>query len=205
VDSGQRRGKRLAAFLALFTVHCLLSTLSGCAEPNTRRAPDPLIGNREPLPPAGGSILPAPQPVPAAGPPPVPVATGTLSPAALASGGTPKPLDGGHDLRIGDPAPAGVALNPPQPAPGALTSTQVRGVPTGFRVTTFEQGQSLLESRGVKWQRLEQEPGTGAWTLSCTMPNPRNPKLVRTFEAQAPSVLAAMQAVLDQIEREGTP
>ncbi len=186
-----------------------ITVLAGCAEPTPRASADPLIGNHTPLP-ASGSILPDPQPVQTTGggPPPVPVTGATLSNTALASGNTGKPLDGSHELHIGDPTPAngpGATLRPPQVSPASRQQpapAPVAGAAPGQRVTSFEQGMALLEAHGVKWQRLEKDPDTGAWKLTCTVVSPKNPNVVHTFEGQAATVPAVLQAVLEQIERE---
>jgi len=181
--------------------------LAGCAQtaPPRSNTPDPLTGGA-PLP----SVVPPPVPVgstptPAGGPPPVPVATSTPSTAALVNGGPSKPLSGGHDLRIGE-GPAqltGATLRAPQPVTPALRTEAVpMSFGSGARVTGYEQAQAILQSRGVKWQKLETVSETGDWKFSCLVPNPRSPNSVKTYEAQASSYLAAVQAVLDKMDRD---
>ena len=57
--------------------------------------------------------------------------------------------------------PGGTAV-----APVARHDAPVAAQPVsaGARVATIEQGQALLEARGVKWQRLDRDD-TGGWVL----------------------------------------
>ena len=63
--------------------------------------------------------------------------------------------------------------------------------------------QVVLLGRGVKWQRLEMAGDAGEWKFSCALPDKRNANINRAYEGRGPNYLAAMQAVLDQMEREG--
>jgi hypothetical protein len=74
-------------------------------------------------------------------------------------------------------------------------------MPTGARLDTFEQARAQLETRGISWYRLE-TGDSGTYKFSCSVPNRQNRMVSRTYEAQAGSELAAIQAVLDQIDRE---
>jgi hypothetical protein len=74
-------------------------------------------------------------------------------------------------------------------------------LPAGSRLASFEQAKAQLSARGISWYRLETGE-SGAYKFSCSIPNPQNRMISRTHEAQAPSELAAIQAVLDQIDRE---
>ena len=67
-------------------------------------------------------------------------------------------------------------------------------------MTTYEQAQAILAARGVSWQRLEGDQGK--WKFSCSIPNPQNRNISRTYEARDADHLAAIQAVLDQISKE---
>jgi hypothetical protein len=138
---------------------------------------------------------------------------GTASNAALASGGSPKPLPGGTDLRIAGPntpgtwqgQATGAVLQAPQPAQAsAQPVSSVRGVsPAGPRVTSYEQAMALLVAKGVKWRRLETIDQNQS-QFSCSIPNPQNPFISRTYEARAASDLEAIQAVIDQISKDST-
>jgi hypothetical protein len=57
-------------------------------------------------------------------------------------------------------------------------------------------------ARGITWFRLETADDAGGYKFSCSIPNRQNRLINRTYEAQAPSELAAIQAVLDQIDKE---
>jgi len=169
-----------------------LSFLAGCAT-DYRRNGDPLTG-APPLP-----VAPAPAALgkPAPPPPPPVGSTAAGSTAALASGVRPGGVNSG--LRIGEaPVPSSV---PPR-QPGATLTGATMPV-TGGRAISYEQAQALLTSRGVKWQWLEQKPDTGEWRFMCRLPSRANPNLHRTYEAKGPTHLAAVQAVLDQMDREG--
>jgi hypothetical protein len=69
-------------------------------------------------------------------------------------------------------------------------------------LTTYEDALSQLRARGVAWQRLEQLPAGEGWRFSCSLPNAQNPRLQHRYEARAPEYLAAVQSVLDQIDKE---
>jgi len=189
--------------------------LTGCSQDN-RRPADPLTGGSGPVS-SGASIgSPAAPPVPTASAvPPVPVTGGgTASNAALASGASPKPLPGGTDLRIAGPntpgtwqgqaGATGATLQSPQPAQAsAQPVSSVRGVaPAGPRVTSYEQAMALLTAKGVKWRRLETIGEQNQSQFSCSIPNPRNPYISRTYEARAATDLEAIQAVIDQISKD---
>jgi hypothetical protein len=165
----------------------------------------------------------------ATGPAPLPAASSATSTAALATG-APQPLDPNHDLRIagtaqptsnpggtwrGQSALADVALQRPETAgetpsaqrlqPQPVTPTAPAPVypPTASsRVTTFEQAQVLLRAHGVTWQRLETSGDTGEWKFSCWIPSRENPNNHQTYQARANDQIAALRAVLEQIERE---
>ncbi|MBY0521875.1 MAG: hypothetical protein K2R98_00665 [Gemmataceae bacterium] len=184
--------------------------LIGCAHndrrPGDARSGDPLVGGPA-APAAGGSILAPPVPVDKV--PPIPVASSTAGNAALA-GGPPKPLTGGNDLRITTGAVGTVStpptLSPPiaRPAESATVVPVARGVSGASpRVGSYEQALAQLSARGVKWRRLETIGENGETKFSCSIPNPKNQYISRTYEARAQGDLAAIQAVLDQIEREG--
>jgi hypothetical protein len=68
-------------------------------------------------------------------------------------------------------------------------------------LASYEQAKALLQARGVSWFRLE-TTDQGGYKFSCSIPNPQNRNLHHTFEAEAQTELAAIQAVLDRIDRE---
>jgi hypothetical protein len=154
----------------------------------------------------------------------LPVSGSTMSNAALAAG-RPQPLDNSHDLRITDPKAGGNGGN--RAGQGTLTANDGTGaqlVPAiqtsdpgprrdappadnlvslaSTRNGSYEQAQAQLAARGVIWQRLENASDTGEWKFSCAVPNRQNPNVHRTYEAKAKDFLSAMQAVLEQIDKE---
>jgi hypothetical protein len=158
----------------------------------------------------GNSALPGPPPPPGTSaisslPAADPGSVSSTSPAALAQAPS-QPLDPGRDLRIGPAATARPPAAPPRPlfsAPSRASTASRTVVPAGGNyVTTYEQAQAFLTARGVKWQRLETWGDSGEWKFSCSIPNPQNEFISRTYEARASTDLAAMRAVLEQIERE---
>lgn len=205
-----------AGFAFFLGVSSLCLCLAGCAGQNRAPAGDPLLGEAAARPaaaPVAGATPPASIPVP---PAPAPYPNG--SNAALA-GGQPKPLDENNNLRIGTPTPlpdnrpppppasGGTFLNQPQPVPVPTPppdpqSTRNFGTLTSNRAGNYEQAQALLAAHGVNWQRLETWGDQGGWKFSCSIPSKQNANISRTYEAQARDYLTAMQAVLEQIEKE---
>jgi hypothetical protein len=191
---------------------------AGCSGVNKAQG-DPLFGNVKPQPGLNAA---------AAGPvPPLPGPTSTGSTAALASV-NPRPLDGSHDLRIPEPTPSGVAMGSPVASvPGAGTQLQqpvagftpvsrqpstigtpAAGTP-GADATrlagapmTYEEAQARLTARGVSWQRLETWGDQGDWKFTCSIPNPQNRYISRTYEAEAHDPLSAVRGVLDQLDHD---
>lgn len=62
------------------------------------------------------------------------------------------------------------------------------------RVQTVEEGQSLLQNIGVKWQRMEQVEG-GDWVFSCTVGT-------KQYESRAADKVQAIRAVVETIQNE---
>jgi hypothetical protein len=85
------------------------------------------------------------------------------------------------------PAPHGAA---PALAPAAAT-----------RLASYEQARAQLQARGVTWFRLETSD-QGGYQFSCSIPNRQNKNLSRNYETQAQTELAAIQAALEQIDKE---
>jgi hypothetical protein len=184
---------------------------------------DPLRGGAAPIRPTGrsndGSGAPA---TPASGTAggnltatPTASSTSTGSPAALASGSYSSPLDPNRSLGISSPQPSqpatgnewrgqgNVAETKPERAePGPTARASLGGFGSSSHITTYEQAQAILAARGVTWQRLETWGDAGEWKFSCRIPNPQNPYLSRAHEARAHEPIAALRAVIEQIENE---
>ena len=104
-------------------------------------------------------------------------------------------------------------LRPPEsaaPRTGTLTSAvpgngtpppAAAGQPPSSN-PSLEQAQARLAGRGVRWQRLEMAPDQRNWQFSCSIPSRRNPNISRTYEAQGATPANAVQAVLDQLDRD---
>jgi hypothetical protein len=213
-----RRARRCAScpfWWTFLACGCCLVAL-GCAGDIRRPGGDPLFGGAPPLPNGSKAPPPANQSA-AAGPlPALPAPNATASTAALASGPA-APVDGRHDLQIGDsrpqppgqtwsgpPAAGNTVLQPPQPAliPTASQSVAPAFAPASTaRLTSYEQARGQLQARNVAWFRLE-TGDQGSYKFSCSIPNRQNPNLSRTYEAQGPTELAAIQVVLEQIDKE---
>lgn len=175
--------------------------LAGCGGSPRPLGNDPLVGGGPPLPTPADAARGKDQPLPA-----VPAPSASTSPANLASGAVPA-LDGDRgSLRIGEndrepgrrfasltpPVPiaqGGVSTLPPVPIVPASSSS---GQPDLFRV---------LELRGVKGFRLELKPDSGQWRCICSIPDSQNPKYKQNYEATANDPQAAMQSILDKIDR----
>jgi hypothetical protein len=147
-----------------------------------------------------------------------------MSNAALAAG-VARPFDNSRDLRIGTPRPNsandgwglqgpaavangnGATLRPPEPAvepaikqePASINSTVSQGTTKPY---TYDQAQAQLKARGMISQKLEMVADTNEWKFTCWLPNKQNPRLRRVYEARAHDNLAAIQAVLEQIDRD---
>jgi hypothetical protein len=211
---------------------CLLLTafgllLAGCAGDRRVAAGDPLLGGAAPGVVNPQAAAPPSNPTPVASAPnlaapnlpPLPPISPTSSNAALASGGSP-PLDGGRDLRIGDPRAAPGApgwqapqtatpvSTPPGPPPVQPASSVAPAYARSFgpmpsaRIVSYEQAQAFLASRGVNWQRLETFGDQGEWRFSCSLPNPQNRNINRTYEGKARDYLSAIRIVIDQMSRD---
>jgi len=148
------------------------------------------------------------------------------SPAVLATGAYP-PLPGGQDLRIGTPPPviggnrvlpknqtppgvlAVVTADPNHGQPGTAGQVSAPGVvpldangqrnaPAPATAGGLDQALAAIAALQPKWHRLEgSTPGT--WRFSCSVPDKQEPTKSRTYEAEGPTALAAVQQVLDQI------
>jgi hypothetical protein len=196
---------------SITAVGCL--TLVGCLADNRYASGDPLLGG------TGQGLLTqnaGPPPGTAAPLPLQPGSTSSPSTAALASNPPQQPLDGGRDLRIGDThaqdnqpwrgqgTPTATAINRPEPPP-ANPSAQMAAQSTasggGSHPMSYEQAQAALTAHGVTWQRLE-STDQGSWKFSCSVPNPQNRLLSRTYEGTAHDYLSAIQSVIDQVSKD---
>jgi hypothetical protein len=179
--------------------------LTGCGGTARSGGNDPLVG--------GGPALPAEtarakeQPLPA-----VPAPSASTSPANLASGAVPA-LEGSRDLRIDGTesgrsrAPVtGASLTTPVPVgsgPGSLPPVPV--VPMGGTPPAPASSLDLvrvLEQRGMQGFRLERNRETGQWRCTCSIPNAQNLAVKNTYDATAADAPAALQAIIDKIDRE---
>lgn len=150
------------------------------------------------------------------------------SPAVLATGAYP-PLAGGQDLRIGTPPPAVggnrvlpktqtppgvlavVTADPNYGQPGTASQATSPGVvpldangqrvgPVPLATGGLDHALAAVAALHPKWHRLEgSSPGT--WRFSCSVPDKQEPSKSRTYEAEGPTALAAVQQVLDRINR----
>lgn len=129
------------------------------------------------------------------------------------------PLPGARPLSIGEnvnePVPArpattltstnttpGNALSRPQPVVVPLPRETPDVQPALMTVPASQSNEyflSQLRARGVTWHRADSVPG--GIRFSCIVPNRQNPTITRTFEATAPDFPAAVNAVLQQIDR----
>lgn len=112
-------------------------------------------------------------------------------------------------VTVGNPVPAG--NRPPAPPRAVPPSAAVQpiGVSTPAQpspaaaapVRSFEDAQRFLQQHGVNWQRLETEDN-GRWKFTCSIPNPHNPRMNRTYETSRPfpDALSAIRAVIQKIE-----
>jgi hypothetical protein len=220
---GVRRGARGISFAFAAMV------LAGCSDFGQSLGFDPLLGG-PPLRPAMAGTPPAAAPTPL----PLPAANSSLSAAALAAGtprpldsgqdlriGAPI-ASAGNDgwTRQGgnNPDGSGVTLQPPQPISEAPPKRDLVAVsnpglardppraspsaPSG--ITTLEQAQKELDARGVLWQNLVRVGPNGEWKFSCSMPNRQNPRQQRTYEFRANEPIAAIRAVLGQIDKDSS-
>jgi hypothetical protein len=97
------------------------------------------------------------------------------------------------------PRPQLTPVSNPGSSPGPAPA---RNAPAAGNATSFEQLQAQMVSRGVLWQRLEMVGDTGGWKYSCSVPNRQNPTLRRTYEARASDPVAAIRAVLEQLDKQ---
>jgi hypothetical protein len=146
---------------------------------------------------------------------------------ALASGNLTPP-DPNADLRIPNAGSGlasrvqaqggtGIILSGPQPLDDgqgrarAVTPVPVPAVQGGgggfvpASSTAQNTAQADLEARvrgaGATWTRLDSWVDKGQYKYTCRIPDRQNPQNLKVFEATASDPIAAMQVVLDQIQR----
>lgn len=107
------------------------------------------------------------------------------SPARLAS---VPPLKGSDPLAIESPARLG--KSPPIQQTGAAFDAK----------TAREQALEQLRARGANWH--QSEPVGGQWRLRCTVPDPNRSDVSRFYEAYGADELAAIWAVIQQIDEQ---
>jgi hypothetical protein len=203
---------------------------SGCASDARSKNDDPLAGGGPAIPlrtepVAGATATRGLDTAPTTASqhtsvPALPVPSSATSNAALASGAF-QPLDPTRELRIGNgdanatsgtwrgPAEGTKAtLNPSPPVPNRGNPGQLASsTPTPQPVNNTSGASAdalltLLQARGVTWHRLETAGDTGEWKYSCSVPNPTNPNIRRTYEARGRDPRTAMAAVLTQMDLE---
>jgi hypothetical protein len=127
---------------------------------------------------------------PLLGPPPgSPVAATPTSKTSNAA------LAGGADT----PSTPPVTITPTGLKTGGSAWPPSAAASTG-RPMSYDQAQAALAARGVQWQRLE---AVGPeWKFTCSVPSRQDQQRSRTYEGRAATYLAAIQAVLEQMDRE---
>jgi hypothetical protein len=202
-----------------------LSVLAGCRHTGsqTNRSGGGSAATSDPL---FSSTLPPPKPLASTGLSQAPAGNGVTSPtlppaptsltsnAALASA-TPAVLDRTNDLRISDPTRnpdshygqspggwSGAVLQKPEPMNGPQSAKAPAAPATSAPPATLEQARAQLQTRGVAWMRSDYLRDQDQWQFSCSIPNPHNPNVSRTYQATAHAELDAIRAVMGQIDKE---
>ena len=100
----------------------------------------------------------------------------------------------------GLPSTPPVTITPASAVSGTKTGAWPPASAPGARPLTYDQAQAVLAGRGVQWQRLE---AVGSeWKFTCSLPSRQDPARSRTYEGRAATYLAAIQAVLEQMDQE---
>ncbi len=201
-----------------------LLALTGCEGDGLKQG-DPYLGiHGTPAPATSAAAGGQPAQTAAGSVPPLPATHALTSPAALAGGTTPTPVDP-RDLRIGTPpvvpaslpsgaaargvAPGSAVLDAPQPvaestsqrlAPvaavgGASPPAATAPAAPPAGTLTFEQAQQILKQRGVTFQRLETWGDQGQWKFRCSLPIPGSTNMNRTYETDTPLPTDPLTAV----------
>lgn len=194
---GKPMKARVAAWLLAALLPCGCSSMA-----RDRQAEDPLLGGFRRASGPGEVAVAAPAPAEASGRTASAAAPGS-GPLALREqvGGSPAGVQPAWQPPAQPVVQPASQPRPPEPVFQPVSRASASPVPASR--STYEQIQAQLTARGVKWQRQETWGDTG-WKFSCSVPNKQNPFISRTYEAQAPTYLAAVQAVLEQIDREAS-
>lgn len=198
----------------------LFGLAAGCGSNfGNRQQGDPLLGVQAAPKPVDSPSTPSNTTAQAtSGPiPPMPSSYAATSTAPVAGGETATPQSP-RDLRMaGDTvAPASmptagaargaapaVNVGNPEPTPAVGTTANLAPPPvsggSAANIRTFEDAQQFLKQHRVTWQSMSQEDGE--WKFSCSIPNPSNPHVNKTYQTSKPSpdLLSAMRAVIAQI------
>jgi hypothetical protein len=218
-----------ARHAALAAILAALMVLSGCQSPGgdkTAKA-EPLFGETDPGRPAIGPTPPPQNRAGMKGTAPTtPTTTAANSSTQALLLSTEQVLPGKNPLRITDPnqpnaqtvggwqkpgeLPAAVVPNPPvkingietpavQPVPPPTVLMPVPSV-TINPVAAVDTDQLLaaLKAKGMVWNGKQDVPGGGV-RFSCYVANPQDPNAVQAYDATAPDLASAMQAVLQKI------
>jgi hypothetical protein len=143
------------------------------------------------------------------GAPLLPPARTPSAPAALASGAvgvglTPQQPASDAAVTLGGPRSAdSTSRLVPTPAPGTVLPVAATSVPVAAE-GSYEQLQEMLLARGVSWQQLKTGSGKDEWVFSCAVPLRNNMEQRYDGRAVGRGGLAAIRAVIEQIDKERT-
>lgn len=118
--------------------------------------------------------------------PNLPSPSSSTSPAALATGNFST-----LDPTRSNVTPVGATAN----AGVGATNSQF-GSAEEFRALMQQ-----LSTRGLSWQRLDYSPQTGDWKFYCAVKDPMQNGATRNFETTAKTDVAALKAVLEEINK----
>src|SRR5439155_25403626 len=99
-------------------------------------------------------------------------------------------------------SPGAPQNGPTSVMPAANANGPQSGANAALRISSYDQAETLLKARGALWYGLEMLGDTGEWKFSCIVPNRQKPGSRRTYEARDRNKLIAVQAVLDQIDKD---
>lgn len=218
-------------WFAALSHRCLPLYLVGLAAVGCQHSPpqasapknDPLLGNSGSVPPAPAPLTSNAKGSQAALPPP-PTPSSPTSNAALASGkAASATLDPANDLRINDTAKSssgrdagpsswsGTTLQKPEAIPAANArssnspASDMPAPPAQMlprQGLTLDQAVAELEARGATFLRLDYSRDQQEWQINCSVPNPQNPSVSRTYTYKARTSLEAVRAVLTQLDKD---
>lgn len=221
--------RRLRTLLGTSSLLGLLAV--GCAGDRPGAANDPLLGGPSARPSPTGTLTstaPANPVAPAAPVPSSPTSNAALAgskPRVLDSANDLRIGEPGRSQYTQEPASGAVLSRPvpvnaptpsstptfgpsssasPSSGPSAFLPSSARASShaPGAHIGSYEQAQAFLASHGVTWQRLETWGDKGEWKFTCSVPNKQNQFISRNYEAKAHDYLAAIQAVIEQMEKD---